>query len=242
MSNVQRRAGLALMLALAANTGTAASLRLLTEDYPPFNMKLDHGQIGGLSTEVVRVLFARAHLSYTLELQPWIRAFNTAVMENNTCVYSTTRTDNREHQFKWVGPLLENPWVLYAAPGSPPVGLDLESVRRYKIGGYNGDAIAQYLIARGFNVELTPSDDLNPRKLLAGRIDFWATGKYLGAYLVQRDRLPQLKPVLVFNTAFMYLACNPRIANQTIFLLNTVLAGMQQDGTLAKLAKKTLNE
>lgn len=225
---------------LAVGSARADGLRLLTEEYPPFNMALSNGQIGGLSTEILHELFQRAKLPYSIQLQPWIRAFNTTILENNTCVYSTTRTENREHQFKWVGPLLENPWVLYAGPSSPKVGLDLESVRRYKIGGYNGDAIAQYLIARGFNVELTPTDDLNARKLMAGRIDFWATGKYLGSYLTKKEKLPQLKPVLVFNTAFMYLACNPHVDNQLIFQLNSTLQGMQQDGSMSRITHSDL--
>ncbi|MBV8048605.1 MAG: transporter substrate-binding domain-containing protein [Paludibacterium sp.] len=235
-----RRPMLALLLGLLSGTAGAAGVRLLTESYPPFNMMLENGQVGGMSTDIVRELFRRAGMDYTVELMPWIRAFNTAVLENNTCVYSTTRSDNREHQFKWIGPLLANPWVLYAGPSSPRPGLDLESVRRYRIGGYNGDAVAQYLIARGFNVELTPTDDLNLRKLEAGRIDYWATGKYLGNYLVKQANLPQLKPAMVFYTAFMYLACNPGMPNQTINRLNGVMQEMQQDGSVARITQNYL--
>lgn len=229
-------------LAFCAGMARAGGLRLLTEDYPPFNMVDGKGQITGLATDVVRELFKRSDIPYKIELQPWIRAFNTAVLENNTCVYSTTRSDNREHQFKWVGPLFENPWVLYAGPNSPKAVYDLESVRRYKIGGYGGDAVAQFLIARGFNVELTPSDALNARKLALGRVDFWATGKYLGHDLVRREKLTQLKPVLVFNTAFMYLACNPGVPDQTVYRLNAILSGMQQEGVVARISKRYLNE
>jgi polar amino acid transport system substrate-binding protein len=238
-------AKLLFLLLLLARPGFAAetgNLRLLTEEYPPFNMTRSDGQVGGMATDIVRELFRRAGLGYTIEVEPWIRAFNTAVLENHTCLYSTTRTDNREHQFKWVGPLLENPWVLYAGPHSPKVGLDLESVRRYKLGGYNGDAVAQYLIARGFNVELTPFDALNARKLDKGRIDFWATGKYLGSGIVRQENLPSLKPVLVFNVAFMYLACNPAVSNQVIYHLNEVLQSMRQDGFVARTTRHYLAE
>jgi polar amino acid transport system substrate-binding protein len=220
----------------------AASLRLLTEDYPPFNMADSHGKITGLATEVVRELFRRAAIPYSISLQPWIRAFNTAVLEKNTCVYSTTRSDNREHQFKWVGPLLENPWVLYAGPASPKNVFDLEGARRYSIGGYTGDATAQFLIARGFNVELTPNDTLNARKLLLGRVDFWATGKYLGHYLTQREKMTQLKPVLVFNTAFLYLACNPSVNDLTIYRLNGLLLNMRKEGFITGVTQRYQNE
>lgn len=231
--------GVGICFGLVWGQAQAQGLKLLTESYPPFNFE-ENAQVSGMATDVVRELFKRANIPYTITLVPWVRAFNTAVMENNTCVYSTTRTENREHQFKWIGPLVDNPWVLYAGPHSPRINPDLESARPYKIGGYNGDAVAQYLIARGFNVELTPNDELNPRKLDAGRIDFWATGKYLGSYEAKQQKLTTLKPVLVFNTAFMYLACNPGVSDQTVFALNSLLQKMQQDGAVARLSKRYL--
>ena len=235
---------LVLMMCLLTSCAVAraASLRLMTEDYPPFNMYDGSGKVVvGMSTDVVREMLRRAGMSYTIELQPWIRSFNTAVLDNNTCVFSTTRTDAREHQFKWVGPVVENPWVLYAGPSSPSHIATLEDARRYTIGGYSGDAVAQFLIARGFNVELTPTDDLNARKLAAGHIDFWATGKFLGDALVHRENLPKLKPVLVFNTALMYLACNPRMPDSTINQLNALLVRMHQDGFFARVTRHYLS-
>jgi polar amino acid transport system substrate-binding protein len=215
-------------------------LRVLTEEYPPFNMAVGHAQVGGLSTEVVREMLRRAKISYHLDLLPWIRAFNITVLEPNTCLYSTTRTDNREHQFKWVGPLLENTWVLYAGPGSPKNIHALESARRFKIGGYSGDAESQYLIGLGFNVELTPTDELNARKLAMGRIDFWATSQYRGSYLVAREKLTKLQPVLTFNTVLLYLACNPAVPDSTIHQLSDALHGMQRDGYVTQLQKRYL--
>jgi len=210
-------------------------IHLLTEDYPPYNMIDAKGKVGGLSTEIVREMFARSGFLYQLDLVPWMRAFNSAVLYPNSCVYSTTRTDNREHQFKWVGPLVENVWVLYAGPQSPKNILTLENTRRFKIGGYSGDAESQYLIAQGFNVELTPNDDLNPRKLALGRIDFWASSQYRGHYLINQNKLTNLKQVLMFNTVFLYLACNRGLPDNTIHQLNDALQGMRRDGFIARV-------
>lgn len=220
----------------------APPLRVLTEDYPPFNMLGSGGRISGLSTEIVQELFKRAGSNYTIELLPWIRAFNLTVLEANTCLYSTTRTDAREHQFKWIGPLVENPWVLYARTDNRNTVLSLEEIRRFKIGGYSGDAVSQYLIDRGFEVDLASTDQLNVKKLLAGRIDYWATGKYLGASLLAREKVSQLRPVLTFNTTLLYLACNPAIPDSQVLQLNELLRGMQRDGTLARINAKYLNQ
>lgn len=235
-----RLASLLLAASLAAHA--APPLRVLTEDYPPFNMTGPGGHISGLSTEIVQELFKRAGSNYAIELLPWIRAFNLTVLEANTCLYSTTRTDAREHQFKWIGPLVENPWVLYARADNRHAVLSLEEVRPFKIGGYAGDATSQYLIDRGFDVDLANTDQLNVKKLLAGRIDFWATGKYLGASLLAREKVSQLKPVLTFNTTLLYLACNPAMPDSQVQQLNELLRGMQRDGTLTRINAKYLNQ
>jgi polar amino acid transport system substrate-binding protein len=234
----------ALLLWAFAATCQAQSptLHILTEQYPPYNMVDAQGEITGMSTDVVREMFHRARLPYHIELQPWIRAFNNAVLENNTCVYSTTRTDNRERQFKWVGPLMANTWVLYGGPKSPKNIFALDDVRRFTIGGYSGDAESQYLIGLGYNVELTPADELNARKLLAGRIDFWATSKQRGAYLLARQKLEGIRLLLTFNNVFLYLACNPGVPDSTIRSLNDALTAMQHDGFNEALHRRYLGE
>jgi len=218
----------------AADTG----MRLLTEEYPPYNMTLPSGQIGGISSDVLRELFKRAGIPYRLEILPWIRAFNLAILDRNTCVFSTTRTENREHQFKWVGPLVENVWVLYAGPRSPKNIYTLEAIRPYTVGGYDGDAESQDLIGRGFNIELTPVDEMNARKLAAGRIDFWATSKARGGYLIAKGKVQQLKPVLAFNTVLLYLACNPGVSDMTIQQLNNLLDTMRHEGFIDLMHKR----
>ncbi|MDC7698887.1 substrate-binding periplasmic protein [Vogesella indigofera] len=240
--NFLRRVGLLCCLVLPLHAAEPLQLRLLTEDYPPFSMQLADGRIGGLSSDIVREILRRAGIGYRIELLPWVRAYNSAVLEPNTCVYSTTRTEQREHQLQWIGPVVENPWVLYGRDDGPQELSNLEAARRYRLGGYSGDAVAQYLISRGFEVDLASNDVQNLRKLQAGRIDLWATGKYLGAALVAREKAARLRPLLTFNTTFLYLACNQMMADGTVRLLNEHLRGMHKDGTVARINARYLND
>jgi polar amino acid transport system substrate-binding protein len=238
-----RHAGLVLLgLLLPCAQGWGEGLRLLTEESPPFNTMLVNGQVGGLSTTLLQTLFRRAGIPYTIELFPWSRAFGLARLEGQTCVYSTARTPAREHQFKWVGPLLQDPWVLYGGPFSPKGVVRLADARPYKVGDYNGDVEVQYLRDRGLDVDLSPTLESSMLKLAAGHIDFWATGIYVGHDLVQRDHLPQLKPVLTFHTSALYLACNPDVANATVKQLNAILAQMQREGVSNRVRKHYLVE
>lgn len=230
---------------LLAMTGVSraerVSLRLLTESYPPYNMNTPKGVVTGLSTEIVREMMKRGGISYTIELQQWVWAFTNARDNPATCVYSTTRNEEREAQFKWVGPLVDNPWVLYARANDERPVHALEDVRPYLLGGYVGDATAQYLLSNGYKVELVPADVLNIRKLASGRIDYWATGKYQGAYLAAAQKMRDIRPVLTFKTVQLYLACNKAVADPLIQKLNATLNAMREEGLVQKIGNKYLS-
>lgn len=235
---------LLLLLCLAQASARAAEAAgrntfvLLTEDYPPYNMVTDDGRIGGMATDAVRELFTRAGLSYRLELQPWLRAFNTAQQQPRTCVYSTVRTAERENRFRWIGPLAESTWALYGGPWSPEGVSSLAGARRYVIGGYGGDAEAQYLVRRGFSLQLASADELNLRKLLAGHIDFWAASKARGAWLLYRHRAEGIRLVLTFDTVGLFLACNRSLPEADARRLNAILDDMRREGFFERMRRR----
>lgn len=229
---------LAQVSAHAAGGRDRAAFVLLTEDYPPYNMVNDHGKIGGMATEAVRELFARAGLSYRIELQPWLRAFNTAQQQPHACVYSTVRTAERETRFKWIGPLAESTWALYGGPWSPEGVTSLVAARRSVIGGYGGDAEAQYLVRHGFNLQLASADELNLRKLMAGRIDFWAASKARGAWLLYRHRAEGIRLVLTFESVGLFLACNRSLPDADVQRLNGLLEDMRREGFFERMRRR----
>ena len=95
----------------------AIELTLLTEEGPPHNMAGDQpGQIIGMGTELVEKALQSVGVGYKIVLASWRRAYQTALTEADTCVYSTTLTDERKSSFVWIGPLYKNEWVLI--PGS----------------------------------------------------------------------------------------------------------------------------
>lgn len=216
----------------------AADLTLTTEDSPPYNMS-DGGKIIGIGTDKIREIMARAAIGYQIELLPWKRAYDSALHLPDTCVYSTTRTAERENLFKWVGPVAVSEWVLFGRADRKYKLNTLEDARSLRIGTYNGDVRDSYLRARGFQVDTVIDDTLNPKKLLADRIDLWASGKFEGrAITVHNGWGDKLVPVLSFNKAELYLACNRSLPDAVIERLNAVLAAMNKDGTAKALERK----
>ena len=233
--NKGRRAlgALACMLSLTVH---ADPVRVLTEDDPPFNLREAGGQIGGVATDMVRDIFQRARLPYTLELLPWARAYNLALTEADVCLYATTRNAEREKRFLWIGPLLVNAWAIYAGPHSPDRVRTLDDVRPPAvIGGYLGDAVAQYLVDRGYRVQQINDDARNVQLLALGRIDYWASGVYHANYLLAKSPQTAIHPVLQFNVTDLYLACNPQLPGTAFARLRQAFSAMQRDGTLDRI-------
>jgi polar amino acid transport system substrate-binding protein len=228
---------LSVSLCVAAGTALAAPLTVTTEDYPPFNMpKAGSDAIVGISTDALRKTFELAKIDYTISLFPWTRAYDAARQDPNTCVYSTTRTDEREPLFKWVGPLAHNDWVLFGRADSPKL-TSLADAKAYVIGGYHGDATTEFLEAQGLKVDEANADRLNPQKLAAKRIDFWAAGSALGPYVSKREGVDNVVPVLRIKDATLYLACNKAVPDEVIGKLNAALKQLTDDGTVAAIAK-----
>jgi polar amino acid transport system substrate-binding protein len=213
---------------------------LVTEDYPPFNIvNPKTGEVTGLSTEKVHELMRRAGEKYSITAYPWARSIQMAQNNPDTCVFSTSRTPGREQLYKWVGPLVKNNWVIFARVDDTRHPKTLEDLRIYTIGSYRNDAIAEYFSLKGFNTELASTDADNPRKMLAGRFDFWASGELLGWEILKQQGLTKMVVQLfTFNQTEMYLACNTTMSQAKIDKWNQILKEMDKDGTSAAIEKR----
>jgi len=230
---------LAMLLAAGAPALAAPSLMITAEHSPPASMKVD-GQVVGREGEKIREMLARAGYAYKIDVLPWKRAFTMAQRDPYTCVYSTSRTPERELQFKWIGPTDEAEWVLMGRADRKYNLHSLDDARKLRIGTYNGDARDEFLRARGFEVDGAPNNDANPKKLMLDRIDLWAVGMRNNdrSALAQNVDLEQIVPVLTFHHVKVYLACNPSVPDAMVERMNAALDSMRKDGTFNRLEKK----
>jgi len=224
----------AMAQAQAASTlaPTLAPTLYLATETPAYAAR--EGEPTGLGSDMVRELMRRAAISYNIDLLPWKRAYSAALERPDACVYSTTRTPEREREFKWIGPIADADWVLMARADRSFKLRSLEDARRYRIGTYNGDARDQFLRERGFDVDPASNDQVNPGKLMLGRIDLWAASLGLNSRqtLARQGYAGKVVPVLVFKRIHTYLACNHAVPDQLVARMNAALQAMERDGTV----------
>jgi polar amino acid transport system substrate-binding protein len=237
-----RMAALMVVLAAFALPGHAApaapQLVVLTEQSPPASMQVN-GQITGHETEKMVEMLKRSGMAYKLDILPWKRGFSMAERDNNTCLFPTTRTPEREKLFKWIGPTYEADWALVGRTDRNFNLRTLEDARPLRIGTYNGDARDEYLRARGFNLDPVQNDHSNPKKLMLNRIDLWVTALPPNSTALEQFGLQgRIAPLLTFLKVKVYLACNPSVPDALVERMNASLDTMRRDGTFTRIERK----
>jgi polar amino acid transport system substrate-binding protein len=246
------KSGLLFGLMLGALTARAElpadyKVVLLTENFPPFNMAVDDKNfarddgIDGISAEIVREMFKRAGINYSLSLRfPWDRLYKLTLDKANYGLFSTTFTPERQPLFKWVGPLAKTGWVLLAAPGNNLELKTLKDAAQYQVGAYKNDAVSQHLESQGLKPINALRDQENVKKLLSGKIDLWATTDPVGRYLAKQEGVSGLTTVLRFNDAELYLALNKDTPDEVVQRLQKALDELRAEGFVDEMTNSYL--
>ncbi|BCS88481.1 ABC transporter substrate-binding protein [Pseudodesulfovibrio sediminis] len=196
----------------------------------------------GWGVEIVQEIMARVGSTNEIEPLPWARAYETVLVTPNTALFSTTRTEEREQHFHWIGPFVRLQWILVARKGSGIVINSLDDAKKVRsIGTYIDDARDRFLLRNGFlNLDRSTSNVLNYRKLNRGRIDLLAATPIGIVETAERAGvdIADLEVVHVIKEMDLYLAINKESDPQTVTAWKAAFAEMQRDGTFAVIFSK----
>lgn len=246
MTLITRRAFAAASVALGIlQTGNLArasdalnALKVMTEDYPPFNYSED-GELRGLSVDIMVELLRRAgasHVRTDIELLPWARGYNLTLDRPGHALFSTTRTEDREKLFKWVGPFVPTVVGLTARKDrklSINSQKDFETIR---IGVVKDDVGHLLLRAAGVSddqLDIVLYNDQNYKKLAAGRIDAMAyeTSVTKWGLMSIGEAIGDYEVVHELKRADLYLALHKETADDIVETLQSSFDSMIADGT-----------
>lgn len=212
----------------------AEPLKLLTEEYPPYNFT-SNGAITGASVEQVRLIMKAIDTPFTLEMLPWARAFANAENESNTCVFTTGHDDERDKRFKWVEPLLIDKMVMVRKAGSGIDPLTIEAAKRFTIGTQRDDFSYSFLTANDFpKIDLAADMEATLKKLLSNRIDLMMTSEK--TFEAMQAQGKAVEPALLLGGKRYGIACNLSVDNALISRMQKALDGLIADGTQDRIA------
>ncbi|MFY7866360.1 substrate-binding periplasmic protein [Roseateles sp.] len=244
---VLRRDLLLAGLGLAAAPSMAVpSLRILTEEAPPFNYS-ENGIAQGLCTELVQAVLRELQISAPIEFLPWARAYDVAQHSGNVLIYSIARTEQREHLFKWVGLLTQTEYSLFALAKRALKLNQLSDALQLQTATVNADVAEQFLEERGFvrgrHLQSGSRNELNLEKLRLGRVDLWITADVMARYLARQtgqdfNRLLVKALALPELNVSYYMAFGPATPDERVALFRRGLEAIKKSGQYELIRRK----
>lgn len=239
----------AMLIAGAPPVLAGDTVKILTEEFPPYNFS-DHGKLTGFSTEVVEAVLKEIKAAGHFQSLPWARAYETARDTENVLIYSIGRTKEREKLFKWVGVVAPTSYYLFSLSGKN-VKLDhLDEAKKYQIGTVNEDVGEQFLVSKGFvkgqNLQSSVKYEFNYEKLKAGRVDLWIMPELVAYYLARQagdDPAKVLLPaysITELGSDGYYIAFGAKTSDAVVGRFRKGLEAIKKNGTYDALKKKWL--
>ena len=215
---------------------------IIAEDLPPYNFVDEKGFITGQSVDLLRKMMIRADIPAPIEMMQWTNAYNLALKEKNTAIFSITRTPAREDLFIWVGPIAHSKDIFYANKNSNFKINLLEDAKRVKsICAYKDDSKALYLLSNGFTNLVYEKDDLACiKKLASNQVDLWIADYRSVPYLLTLSNIDAsvILPIYDIQKKDYYIAFSKDTSQKTITRYKEALNAMQSDGTYDSLIRQ----
>jgi polar amino acid transport system substrate-binding protein len=195
-------------------------IRVLSEEYPPFNYTDGKGNFTGTSTEVVKSVMSKLGVNIPIEVMTWDKSYDVVQKEPGAALFSMARSPEREHLFMWVGPIGSYENWLYAKKGSSVKVSSLEEARAVrKIAAVKDEAGQIKLAQQGFiNFEITATTPDGVKKLMSGDVDLWL-GTKDDLDLVAKNagiNPDDLEPAVFVHKLDLYLAFNKNTPFATV--------------------------
>lgn len=211
-------------------------IQIVTEQYPPYNYQED-AQIKGVSTQVVRAVLKEANIQSNIHLYPWARAYHMALHEENTLIYSISRTPNREALFKWVGVIAPIDFYIFAKTTRNDIRIKtLEDAKNYQIAVVREDALDQFFTNKEFtNLYRTNSNESAMQMLLSGHADLWPISEYAGYYFLKKKNhsvyaVQKLFHLKGFASGDQYMAFGQVTSDEVVDTFRAALQAIKEKG------------
>ncbi len=220
--------------------------KIMTEEWEPYNFKKD-GIARGLSVDMLVLMLDRVGSTQSrddIEILPWARGYDYAQNQANTILFSTTRIVEREEMFKWVGPIFESIFYVFALKSRNIKINSHKELSSYKFGTLRDDVVENILIEKS---DLTLNDFYrsnnnlhNTKMLAAGRIDFVASSfETLNVTCRKAGINPGIfESVIILEKKSIYYAFHKDTADSVILTFQKAFDELKSEGVRDEILKR----
>jgi polar amino acid transport system substrate-binding protein len=236
-----------LLISSLTSAAELDQLNFITESYPPYNFERD-GELKGISVDLLLAATKKASSELTakkIQRFPWPRAYRMAITGPNIVLFSTTRTDEREQKFNWVGPIISTRIVLLAKKSDSIIINSPADINKYTVGTIPNDIGDQLVKKAGVkNSSLThiAKAESLVRMLEAGRIKLWAYEENVARWFIKQAGLDNndFESVYTLKESDLYYAFSKDIDKETQDVLQKSIDEVTASGELDKIKAEYL--
>ncbi|GBC63003.1 hypothetical protein DENIS_3992 [Desulfonema ishimotonii] len=189
-----------IMLVLATDAvAEKDGLTIVCDEWPPYQV-VEQNNISGFSTRVVKAVFKKMDVSInSIKAYPWKRAITMLEKGKADALFSASFSEARTAFAYYPEEMLvESPWVLWVREEDDLKFDTYDDLIPKKIGvvsGYSYTREFDDFLKKHGNYEEVFMDDLNFKKLNAGRIDYAVAELGNGSYLISKLGLGEIIPL-----------------------------------------------
>jgi polar amino acid transport system substrate-binding protein len=234
---------ISMFLLNSVSANDLSKVKFISEVYPPYNYE-DAGANKGIAIDLLIAAMKQQSVTISagdIKIQSWARGYRAVLDGPNLCLFSTTRTAERENQFKWVGPISKTRVVILAKKSS---GIKIGSpadLNNYTIGAIRDDVGEQLLKELGIPASLIKlGTDANAivKKLQADRVQLWAYEENVARWFIKSQGIDNsdYEVVHVLKEAELYYAFSKDVSDDTINALQSGLDSLSANTGAAMTA------
>ncbi|WP_372241546.1 substrate-binding periplasmic protein [Aeromonas hydrophila] len=232
---------LLLLCALLFPATQAKAVVVIAAEIPPYVIRSYQGAPSGMAIEVLEEAARRLKEPLTIELMPLARALSQTRHRQDVLLVPPVRSPQREPQFLWIAPLLDEAFVLVSHRQYHPAPITSKELTGLTVGVMRG-SYGQSLLQPYPQVKqaLVAEEIHNASKLALGRIQGWAVAWNSARYNQQQAGLPLADLVRgdTLQRASLYLAASPRFPAAEATRWRKIIATMRDDGSLTRIIKQ----
>lgn len=219
-------------------------VKIVTEEWAPYNYVQD-GEIVGYSVEVIQHILAILGQEYYIEMLPGVRSKHVLLETKNTFMATIYRTEERENQFKWIGPIAHGTIHFYKKSDNPVEIHTLEDAKKVStISCRYVGIIPDLLHSYGFtNLDsLATTSEQIYNKLLHDRCDLAISDTDIGVRLIVTKMgfspFAVTKIMVPVFEGDLYIACNKNTPDEVVQQWQDAFDSLKEDKTLELIYKK----
>jgi len=217
------------------------NLIIITEEFAPFNFS-KAGEITGQSTDIVKEIQKQLNLETEIQIMPWSDGYEYTLANSDVALYSTSRTEEREDLFHWVGPIGSDEYIFYGLKSSDLKLESLEEAKKFgKIAVIKDDARQQFLQQNGLtNLVFFENDTECYKALKDGEVDLVVGSKITMPEMVKSAGIKpaMLRAVYILKQTPFYIAFNKNTSPQIVENWQNALNLLKGNGTYDNILAK----